>query len=162
MAIVILICGKICSGKTRYAKSLIKVNSAVLLSSDEITLALFGSNGGQEHGLVVGKLQKYLYQKALEIVEVGINVILDWGFWTQKDRKEAIEFFKEFNVSFEWHYIDSSNEMLRENLKKRNHEIEEDRNLSYYFPDELICRFWDMFEIPTKDEIDVWVNNRIV
>ncbi|HBL83546.1 MAG: hypothetical protein A2Y17_00400 [Clostridiales bacterium GWF2_38_85] len=162
MAKVILICGKICSGKTRYAKSLSKMNSAVILSSDEITLVLFGSNGGQEHGCVVDKLQNYLYQKSLEIVDVGINVILDWGFWTQKERQKAITFFAKHNINFEWHYIDSSDEVLRVNLNERNREIEEGRTLSYYFPDELISRFWDMFEVPSKDEMDIWVDNRIV
>ena len=162
MANVILICGKICSGKTRYAKSLMEENSAVLLSSDEITLALFGANGGQEHGIVVEKLQNYLYEKSLEIVKIGTNVILDWGFWTQKDRKQAIEFFTKHRVAFEWHYIDSSNEVLRKNLYKRNREIEESRTLAYFFPDELIERFWDMFEVPAKSTIDIWVDNQIL
>jgi uridine kinase len=34
MAKVILICGKICSGKTTYAKRLLCENKAVLLSTD--------------------------------------------------------------------------------------------------------------------------------
>ena len=48
MGKVILICGKICGGKTTYAKSLIKANSAVLLSTDEITVALYGPDAGDE------------------------------------------------------------------------------------------------------------------
>lgn len=42
MAKVILICGKICSGKSTYAEQLRVQNNAVVLSTDEITLALFG------------------------------------------------------------------------------------------------------------------------
>ena len=160
MAKAILICGKICSGKTWYAKSLLKTKSAVLLSSDEITLALFGPDGGQAHGAVVERLQKYLYQKTVEIVEAGINVILDWGFWTQKDRREATAFLARYNVAYEWHYIDTPDEALRENLKKRNNEIAEGRTLSYYFPDDLVSRFWNAFEAPTRDEMDIWVANR--
>jgi Predicted kinase len=162
MAKMILICGKICSGKTGYAKSLMKNDAAVLLSSDEITLALFGSNGGQEHGAVVEKLQKYLYKKSLEIVEAGMNVILDWGFWTQKDRHEANTFFSKNNIAFEWHYIDSSDDILQKNLRKRNHDIEEGGAEAYYFPENIVIGFWEMFEIPQKNEIDVWVDNCIV
>lgn len=162
MAKVILICGKICSGKTEYAKSLIKTNPAVLLSVDEITLALFGSNGGKAHDLAVDKTQKYLYKKSLQIVEAGINVILDWGFWTHEDRQEANTFFNKYMVMVEWHYVDTSDEILRKNLNKRNREIEEGQSLSYYFDDELATRFWNMFEIPVKDEIDVWVGNEIM
>ena len=55
MAKVILICGKICSGKTTYAKSLIKEKSAVLLSVDEITIILFGPNGGKGHDVAAKK-----------------------------------------------------------------------------------------------------------
>ena len=162
MAKVILICGKICSGKTTYAKSLIKVNSAVLLSSDEIGLALFGSNGLYELGCAVEKLQKYLYRKSLEIIEAGINVIIDWGFWKQAERQEASAFFKKHNVAFEWHYIDAPDEVLRENLSKRNREVEEERTLCYYVDENLVNGFWDMFEVPAKNEMDVWINNQIV
>ena len=155
MAKVILICGKPCSGKTTYAKSLIQANSAVLLSSDEIGLALFGPNGLYEHGCVVGKLQQYLYRKSLEIIEVGINVIIDWGFWSQKERQAATAFFKKYNVAFEWHYIDVPNEVLRANLNKRNREVEEGRTLCYHVDENLVNGFWEMFEVPEKDEMDI-------
>lgn len=61
MAKVILVCGKICSGKTTYSKSLLKEYSTVLLSVDEITITLFGPNGGKEHDLMVEKTKRYLY-----------------------------------------------------------------------------------------------------
>ena len=41
MAKVFLICGKICSGKSTYARKLMENRQAVLLSADEIMLALF-------------------------------------------------------------------------------------------------------------------------
>ena len=157
MAKIIFICGKICSGKTTYAKSLIKVNSAVLLSIDEITVALFGTDAGEEHDSIVEKTEKYLYQKSLEIIDSGINVIFDWGFWTQEERQEASAFYKKYNIDYEWHYIDASVEKLRENLNKRNHAVEQGKTAFYYFDDELANEFWDMFEEPLKSEINVWV-----
>ena len=72
---VILICGKVCSGKTIYAKLLIKKNPAVLLSLDEITTLFFGQNGGAEHYVILEKAQKYLFNKSLEIIKAGSNVI---------------------------------------------------------------------------------------
>ena len=162
MAKAILICGKICSGKTTYAKSLIKATPAVLLSIDEITVALFGPDAGEEHDSNVERTEKYLYEKSLEIIETGINIILDWGFWTPEDRQAAAAFFTQHNIDFEWHYIDASDEVLRKNLNKRNREIEEGQVLFYYFDDELANQFWDMFETPAKDEMDVWVNNSIL
>ena len=41
MAEVIMMCGRICSGKSTYAKRLSREKNAVILSVDEITLALF-------------------------------------------------------------------------------------------------------------------------
>ena len=156
MSKVILICGKICSGKTTYAKSLIKSKFAVLLSVDEITVALFGTDAGEHHDFFVEKTQTFLYQKSLEIIESGITVILDWGFWTKEDRREAVNFYNKHNIQFEWHYIDASKEVLNKNLEKRNQAIKNEQISFYYFDDELSNHFWNMFEVPQKDEIDVW------
>ena len=49
MAKIFLMCGKICSGKTTYARKLREQNKAVILSADEIMLALFGSDAGDKH-----------------------------------------------------------------------------------------------------------------
>lgn len=110
MSKVILICGKMCSGKTTYAKSLIKKNPVVLLSCDELTTLFFGSDGGAEH------------------------------------------------------YVEASNDVLLENLNKRNREIEAGQQTSsYYFPEEIARSFWDeMFELPAKSEMDIWYVNRTV
>ena len=161
MAKIILICGKICSGKTTYAKTLIRSNPAVLLSKDELTVAFFGTDAGEDHDSIVEKTEKYLYQKSLEIIDAGIYVIFDWGFWTQAERQEASMFFKKHSIAYEWHYIDASDEILWKNLRNRNHEIEEGKTTFYYFDDDLAVRFWDMFEVPSKGEIDIWVSDPI-
>lgn len=51
MAKVIMVCGKICSGKSTYAECLRKKNNAVLLSIDEIMLAMFGQHVGEMYGV---------------------------------------------------------------------------------------------------------------
>jgi len=77
LAKAILICGKICSGKTTYAKNIMEKNKAVLLSVDEITLTLFGQYLGSKHDEITEKTEKYLYKKSVEIISLGINLILD-------------------------------------------------------------------------------------
>jgi predicted kinase len=67
MAKAILICGKICSGKTTYANELIRCKNAVLLSVDEITL-LFGQYLGDKHNEVVEKAKRFLFKKAAELL----------------------------------------------------------------------------------------------
>ena len=85
MAKVFLICGKICSGKSTYSEKLRKEHKAVLLSIDEITLSLFGQHCGDKHDDYVERTEKYLFEKSLEILEIGVNVVLDWGFWTKEE-----------------------------------------------------------------------------
>ena len=159
MAKIILICGKICSGKTTYAKTLIKSIPAVLLSNDEITFILFGSHGGKNHGEVSERTQKYLYKKSLEINESGINVILEWGFITKAERHEVCAFYKRHNIEYEWHYIDTPDDMLIKNLDKRNQEILSGNSTAHYFEYDFVKHLWDMFEVPTKEEMNVWINN---
>lgn len=157
MAKVILICGKICSGKSTYAEQLRVQNNAVLLSTDEITLALFGQHCGDKHDDYVERTQNYLFNKSLELIEVGINVILDWGFWMKEERDYAREFYNSRNIPCEFHYIDISEETWKERLKKRNNAIIDGETNAYYIDDNLAEKFASIFEVPNTYEIDVVV-----
>lgn len=158
MAKIILICGKICCGKSTYAESLRKKYNAALLSVDEIMLALFGQYVGEKHDEYCENLQKYLFDKSLELIETGVNVILDWGFWQKDERAYAKSFYQSHNIHFEFHYINISNEIWQERLKKRNGEVEKGKISAYYIDENLAKKFDSLFEIPSENEIDVWVN----
>ena len=155
MAKVYLICGKICSGKSTYAEQLRVQNNAVLLSTDEITLALFGQHCGDKHDDYVERTQNYLFNKSLELIEVGINVILDWGFWLKMERDYAREFYNSRNIECEFHYVDISAETWKARLKKRNGEVLAEETSAYYIDDNLAEKFASIFEEPSEDEIDV-------
>ena len=155
MAKVYLICGKICSGKSTYAEQLRVQNNAVLLSTDEITLALFGQHCGDKHDDYVERTQNYLFNKSLEFVEVGINVILDWGFWMKEERDYAREFYNSRNIECEFHYVDISDETWKARLHKRNSEVLAEKTSAYYIDNNLVEKFASIFEEPSADEIDV-------
>ena len=155
MAKVYLICGKICSGKSTYAEQLRIQNNAVLLSTDEITLALFGQHCGDKHDDYVERTQNYLFNKSLELIEVGINVILDWGFWMKEERDYAREFYNSRNIACGFHYINISDETWNARLKKRNSAILAEETNAYYIDDNIAKKFASIFEEPNEDEIDV-------
>lgn len=157
MAKVILICGKICSGKSTYAERLRTENKAVLLSIDEIMLAMFGLYVGDKHDEYVEKTEKYLFDKSLEVIATGINVILDWGFWTKAERIYAHEFYSTRNIECQFHYIDISDATWKERLDKRNRAVAAGETLAYPVDENLATKFGAIFEKPDKDEIDVWV-----
>lgn len=157
IAKVILICGKICSGKSTYAEQMRVKNNAALLSVDEIMLALFGQYVGDKHDEYCENLQNYLFNKSLELIEAGVNVILDWGFWQKDEREYAKGFYKSRNIECELHYIDVCDETWRERLNKRNGGVEAGEVSAYFVDDNLAKKFDSIFEAPSKDEIDVWV-----
>lgn len=157
MAKVFLICGKICSGKSTYAEQLRVQHRAVLLSVDEITLALFGQHCGEKHDDYVERTQNHLFDKSLELIEVGINVVLDWGFWMKEERDHARAFYNSRNIECELHYIDISDETWQARLEKRNRAVLADETSAYYVDDHLAAKFAGLFEKPSKEEIDVWV-----
>ena len=155
MAKVYLICGKICCGKTTYAQKLCNENNAVLLSVDEITLALFGQHCGDKHDEYVERTEKYLLNKSLELIENNINVVLDWGFWTKLERLAVKEFYESRGIEYELHYIDVSEETWQYRLNKRNNAVFANETSAYYVDDNLAAKFASTFEVPSEDEIDV-------
>ncbi len=159
---VILICGKIASGKSFYCEALRKNEKAVVLSCDEITLGILGKDLGEKHDEYTERIKKYLYAKSLEIIEIGTNVIMDWGFWKKADRNFAREFFKSRNIPCEFHYIDVSDNMWKANIAKRNCEVLNGKSDAYYIDEGLLKKLNTLFEAPQKSEIDMWFCNNTI
>ena len=84
-------------------------------------------------------------------------MVLDWGFWMKEERDYAREFYNSRNIECEFHYIDIGDETWRARLKKRNSAILAEKTSAYYVDDNLAAKFGDLFEKPSKEEIDVWV-----
>lgn len=154
---VILICGKICSGKSYYAKQLQKQYNAVFLSTDEATFDLIENEQGEFYNVFARRVNNYLQKKAAQIVQAGANVILDWGFWTKNDRNAISDFLKAQQVPFEWHYIDVDDTTWYQNIEDRNRAIQDGHGGSDFYVDEgLLNKVLTLFKIPEREEIDVW------
>ncbi len=158
MAKVFLICGKICCGKSTYAKRLCTENKAVLLSVDEIMLAVFGLYAGDKHDEYTEKIQKYLLEKSVEIIRGGINVVLDWGFWSKAKRSAAREFYTLRDIECEFCYLDVSDEVWNERIAHRNQLVLKGEDVAYIIDQNLAEKFAGLFEPPSESEIDRWVH----
>lgn len=159
MAKAILLCGKICCGKTTYAQKLIHEQPAVLLSVDEIMLALLDPQLGDQHEIYSERTQQYLFQKALEITGCGMNVVLDWGFWQRSRRQEARSFFAQHGIVCEFHYLCISDGLWHERLDKRNRAVLKGETAAYLVDDGLAAKFESLFEAPSREEMDVWLED---
>lgn len=159
MAEAVLICGRIASGKSWYARMLMKNRRMVLLSVDEITLDILGGDLGARHDEIASKIQTYLYGKSLEILRAGTDVILDWGFWTEDSRSEARMFYQAHGISCSMHYIDIPVQAWEENIEERNRAVLAGKVRAYLLDDGLRRKLEAAFEPPRRDEIDVWYVN---
>ncbi len=157
MACVYMTCGKICSGKSTYARELRRRYHAAILSVDEITLALFGREPGEMLDEYVQRAETYLYGKSVELVETGVNVALDWGFWTKRERDEARAFYAAEGIPAELHYLDIPREEWLKRIAARNRAVLTGEADAYYVDDGLRAKFEAMFEVPSPDEIAVRV-----
>lgn len=153
-----MICGRLCSGKTTYARRLIDEGNAVLLSIDEVMLAMFGQHCGDMHDEYAARAERYLLKKSLEVIAAGADVILDWGFWQSGQRRRVKEFYSARNVESRLHMLDVDDETWRRRIEMRNAAVASGETGAYYVDENLAEKFFRMFVMPAREEIDVWVN----
>lgn len=153
MAQVHLICGKICAGKSVYARTLAEEMNGVILSADEIT-TLFAPDLGEKHDEISRRVRAYLCQKAARIVSCGVSVILDWGFWTKETRRDTARFFQKEGVPCVWHYLDIADEKWEERIQARN---ACPSPADYRVDQGLKEKCLRLFEAPAPEEIDRWL-----
>lgn len=160
MGKILLICGKICSGKSYYVRQLKQETHAVVFSCDETLFDLGLETLADKHDEIVNKLKQYFYKKSEEIIMRGIDVILDFGFWSKKERNFAELYFSRHNIPFEWHYIDVSDADWEANIKDRNALVLENKVNAFYVDEGLRMKLEKCFEEPLRQDIDVWITNK--
>ena len=156
---IILICGKVCSGKSTLAALLKASENAVVLSCDEVVFSLFGEDFGERHDEVTGRIKKYLCKKAAEIAHMGGNVILDWGFRSRSERQHMRRFFEIGEIRTVLYYVDVSDEQWRKNIKYRNDSVTNGNIAEHYIDDVMAERSAEQFEIPDESERAIFHKN---
>lgn len=156
MAEVIAICGKICCGKTFYARKLQQERNAVILSCDELTKDLFDNDLGDRHDEMALRIWAYFRKKSVELVRAGCTVILDWGFWTAENRENLRQYYREQDIPCRWHYVDPDDRTWRRNIEERNSRVlAGDGGSDYYLDEGLMAKMEGLWEEPSEQEIHV-------
>lgn len=156
MGKVILICGKICSGKSYYSRKIKDELNAVIISPDEATYELINNEQGEFYNIFSERLNKYLTKKVGEIAKAGANVIFERGLWTKKDREEIVKYYKEKNIECEIHYVCVDDETWKQNIAERNKRVEQGNGGSDFYLDEgLMKKLESLWEEPASDEFDI-------
>ena len=157
MAKAIMTCGRICCGKSTYARTLAEKRNAVILSIDDITLFLFPEGAGEMHDVYVLRAERYLLALSLRILHTGRDVILDWGLWTREQRKRLRSFYAEHGIENEIHYLRISPEAWERRIRKRNAQQKEEEPSAYVVDEGLLRKTESLFEEPSDTEIDLMV-----
>lgn len=152
MATLILICGLPGSGKTTLAKQLERDRRALRRSPDEWMAPLLGESLDQaaldSHREPVKFVQWSIAARAL-----GVNVVLDWGFWSRRERDTFRAQAEELGARAELHFLEASLAELWPRLDRRNREL---------LPGTLAVtkddleRWTSCFEPPSAGELEEW------
>ena len=156
MGKVILVCGKICSGKSFYSNKIKDELNAVIISPDEATYELIDNVQGEFYNVFSEKLNKYLTKKVGEIAKAGANVIFERGLWSRELRKSMREYYKDNGIECEVHYVCVDDETWKKNIEERNQRVLDGNGGSdFYLDDGLMKKLESKWEEPTEDEYDV-------
>ena len=106
MPTIHLMVGFIGFGKTTIAKELEEKIPAIRLTHDEFMTKLYGRNIPEtEFRANYDKIDEILWELAKKIIQTGTDVIMDYGFWSHKDREKAYNRAKEITDSVVFHNI---------------------------------------------------------
>lgn len=142
-----LICGLPGSGKTALAKRLEQERSALRLTSDEWMQALFGDGYDQENRAKVEALQREIASRALSL---GVDVVLDWGFWGRSERNEYRSRAEELGAQAVVRFLDVPLEELSKRVATRNKNLP---TATFHIEDADLKLWARQFEAPGEDEL---------
>jgi predicted kinase len=146
-----LICGLPCSGKTTRALGLERERSALRLSPDEWITRLYGRDiSGADLDAVRDPVEAALWHLAGRVLGLGIDVILENGFWTKHERELYRRRATALGARSELHYTYAPEEELLARLTARNARLPWG---SFRIEEEQLRTWIELFEPPSEEEL---------
>jgi predicted kinase len=153
---VYLLCGFIGAGKTTFAMKLEARTGAVRITKDEWLVTLIGHDptidGYADYDQRVVNLSR---EVAFRFVEKGIDVILDEGFWSRKERTEMRGTIEAMGARPVLIYLDTPIDSIRKRVERRDANPPRD---SLRIGDALLDYYLTFWEPPGNDEEYVLAN----
>ena len=147
----IALAGNIGSGKTTLAQKLEHELPALRLNLDEWHIRLFGQDAEEpEHDARHRLIEALLWKIAGRALELGTNVILDYGLWAREEREDYRLRAKQLGAGSEVHYLDVPEDELLRRLKNRNSQPSED---SFLISEEAMKPWIAFFQKPAPEEL---------
>ena len=151
MATLHLMVGLPCSGKTTLARELEQEYSALRLTTDEWHTRLFGQDAEEaEHDARHALIESMLWGIAARALTLGVNVILDFGFWARVEREDYRGRAQRLGASSEIHFLDVPEAELLERLANRNAQPAPG---AFHIPEAKFKAYLPIFQPPDVEEL---------
>ncbi len=147
---VYVLCGFIGAGKTTFARKLEERTGAVRITKDEWLIRLIGNDptidGYEDFDSKICGLSRDV---AFQLVEKGIDVIIDEGFWAKEQRVALRRRIEGMGAEEVLYYLDTPIETIRERVARRSGNPTKD---SFRISRELLDHYLTYWDPPSEDE----------
>jgi predicted kinase len=151
MATLHLMVGLPGSGKTTFARRLAQETKALLLTLDVWHLKLFGHDESDErHDERHMRIEEIMWDVAKHVLELGGDVVLDYGCWARVERDDYRNRAKELGADFKMHYMDVPYPELYRRLAIRNSNLPEG---AFEISPAAMDKYVTIFQPPNQDEL---------
>ena len=147
MPVLHLVCGLPGSGKSSLAERLAEEERALWLSPDVWMSRIVGDGYDDAKRDEVERLQWEIAERALSL---GVDVVLDNGFWSRAERDRLRARAAELGVLARLHYCDVPLDELKRRVAARNRDLPEH---AFAVSAADLDRWNGLFEPPTADEL---------
>src|SRR4051794_11531693 len=154
---MVLVVGLPGAGKTSWARRLEAERGAVRFTPDEWMEALFNTNEVDGRRWVLES--EMLWGVAARALELGVDVILDYGCWSEEERDLFRTRAQQLGASAEIVVLDLPLQVLWERLEHRNENLPD---ATFPVTRKELEEWNSKFEVPTADEVQRWDHHLVV
>lgn len=146
---IIMICGLPGSGKTTLSKKLAQKKKTIRLCPDEWIISLGMSNRytDAKNRPIIEDLQ---WNLATQTAGNGLDVILENGYWSAKDRLAYSKKARDLDISTKMIFLDINLDELKSRIKSRNKNLPE-HSLKVSLTE--LEKWYNQFESPSTQEL---------
>lgn len=136
------------TGKTTEARRIERDHQALRLTKDEWVKALYGpENPSAASDVIEGRL----IEIGLRALELGINVVIDFGLWSREERSALRAAAADVGATVEMRYFVVTPAEQRQRIERRH---AEEPHTTWHMSDEELAAWSDTMSVPTPGELD--------
>ncbi|WP_350274762.1 AAA family ATPase [Kribbella sp. HUAS MG21] len=154
---MVLVVGLPGAGKTSLARRMEEERKGLRLTPDEWMEGLFNTNESDGRRWVLES--ELLWGVAARVLELGVDVILDYGCWSAEERELFRTRAQALGASAEIVVLDVPLEVLWGRLERRNADLPA---ATFAVSREELVEWSGKFEVPTAEELRRWDRHLVV